>query len=93
MASEFHVEKLTVPDPTVWPTDPNQTVTRYALIDENNWWWVQGHPFGVLRSMRYDRTSSDARQYLRETEEDAWKDVKQWYSWELRDGRYHQVFL
>jgi hypothetical protein len=88
----FHVEELVVPDPSIWPTDLNQTVVRYALLDERNWWWVNGHPFGVLRSMRYDRSSSDARHYLRETSFDALKDSQQWYTWEMgNDGRYHQV--
>lgn len=89
----FHVEKIEVPDPTIWPTDETKLVTRYALIDQNDWWWRNGHPFGVLRSMRYDRTSNDSRQYLRETEVDAWKDSTLWYTWEEKDGRFHQVFL
>lgn len=89
----FRVEQVIVPDPEIWPTDPHQTVIRYVLLDENDWWWLQGHPFGVLRSWKFDRSSSDPRQYLRETEEDAWKDQKQWYDWELVDGQYQKVFL
>lgn len=88
----IRVKEVIVPDRHIWPTDYTATVKRYALVDRGGAVWINGRIFGLLTSMvKADRSSSDCRDLLRDTPEDAAKDQNHWYRTEKHDGKYVMV--
>ena len=90
--SGLGVKEVIVPDIHIWPTDYTKTVKRYVLADRGGAVWINGSIFGLLTGMvKADRSSSDCRDLLRDTPEDAAKDQNHWYHFEKQGEKYVMV--